>query len=296
MSYGATPEQTPMQVPVCPRHPDRVSYVSCQRCGRPACPDCQVTAAVGTQCVDCVREASNALPQTRTVFGGKAVTGKPVVTYTLIGLCVAVYGLQLLIPGVSAQLQYAGLYTSRGFDFEPWRMITSAFAHDPGSVFHILFNMYALYLGGSYLEPVLGRLRFLALYLLSALGGSVGVLLLSDARIPVVGASGAVFGLFAAMFVLLRSRGIPATQIVVLVGINLALGFFISNISWEGHVGGLVTGGLVAAVYAFTPQGPKRQLLHWVGTGAVVLLLIALTFYGYNNIRLNLNAVFGSAG
>ncbi|GAA4361034.1 rhomboid family intramembrane serine protease [Paeniglutamicibacter cryotolerans] len=286
MNFGATPEQSPTQVPVCPRHPDRVSYVSCQRCGRPACPDCQVTAAVGTQCVDCVRESAKTVPQTRTAFGGRAVGGRPIITYILIGLCVVVYVLQLLIPGVSGLVQYAGLYTSPYFEFEPWRMITSAFAHDPGSVFHILFNMYALYLCGRYLEPVLGRMRFLALYLISALGGSVGVLLLSDPRVPVVGASGAVFGLFAAMFVLLRSRGVPATQILVLVGLNLALGFFMTGISWEGHVGGLVTGGLVASVFAFAPKGPNRQLLQWVGTGLVLALLVALTIFGYNNIRL----------
>lgn len=285
MTFGATPEQTPMQVPVCARHPERISYVSCQRCGRPACPECQVTAAVGTQCVDCVREASKHIPQTTTVYGGKVAGNKPIVTYTLIGLCVLAYGLQLLIPGVSGLLQYAGLYTSPYFDFEPWRMITSAFAHDPGSVFHILFNMYALYLGGRYLEPLLGRMRFLALYVISAFGGSVGVLLLSDPRVPVVGASGAVFGLFAAMFVLLRSRGVPATQILVLVGINLALGFFMTGISWEGHVGGLVSGALVALVFAFVPKGPKRQLLQWAGTGLVLALLVVLSFYGYNNIR-----------
>ena len=114
----------------------------------------------------------------------------------------------------------------------------------------------------------------------------MGVLLLSDARVPVVGASGAVFGLFAAMFVLLRSRGVPATQILVLVGLNLALGFFMTGISWQGHVGGLVTGALCASVFAFGPKRSNRNLLQWSGTGLVLALLVALTIFGYNNIRL----------
>lgn len=286
MSYGQPTSNQSGQAPVCPRHPDRISYVTCQRCSRPACPDCQVTAAVGTQCVDCVREANKQLPTTRTVFGGRATDGRPLVTYVLIAINAVVFGLQMLLPGFSAHVVYAGLYTSPFLEPEPWRMLTSAFAHSTSFVGHIAFNMYALYICGRVLEPMLGRLRFLALYLAAGLGGSVAVLLIADPRVPVLGASGAVFGLFAAMFVLLRARGMQTMQIVVLIAINLAIGFVFPGIAWEAHVGGLVVGAAAAAVMAYAPQGRQRGRMQWAGTALLVLLLLALTFYGAANIRL----------
>lgn len=286
MSYGqSTPNQSG-QAPVCPRHPDRISYVTCQRCSRPACPDCQVTAAVGTQCVDCVREANKQLPTTRTVFGGKATDGRPLVTYVLIAINVVVFGLQMLLPGFSTHVVYAGLYTSPYLEPEPWRMLTSTFAHSTSFIGHIAFNMYALFICGRVLEPMLGRLRFLALYLAAGLGGSVAVLLIADPRVPVLGASGAVFGLFAAMFVLLRARGVQTMQIVVLIAINLAIGFVFPGIAWEAHVGGLVVGAAAAAVMAYAPKGRQRGVMQWAGTALLVLLLGALTFYGAAHIRL----------
>src|SRR5690606_34343400 len=108
--------------------------------------------------------------------------------------------------------------------------------------------MYALWLFGRILEQLLGRWRFLALYLLSGLGGSVAVLLLSPDT-WVVGASGAVFGLFGAFFVIQRRLGSSSMQLIVVIGINLVIGFVIPHISWEGHVGGLIAGSLVGLVY-----------------------------------------------
>ncbi|MBV1781183.1 rhomboid family intramembrane serine protease [Paeniglutamicibacter sp. ABSL32-1] len=286
MSYGLSNPNQSAKAPVCPRHPDRISYVSCQRCSRPACPECQVTAAVGTQCVDCVREANRQLPSTRTVFGGRTTDGRPLVTYVLIAINVIVFGLQMLLPNVSTYVVYAGLYTSPYLEPEPWRMLTSTFAHSTSFIGHIAFNMYALYICGRVLEPMLGRLRFLALYLVAGLGGSVAVLLIADPRIPVLGASGAVFGLFAAMFVLLRSRGVQTMQILVLIAINLAIGFIFPGIAWEAHVGGLAVGAATAAIMAYAPKGPQQALMQWAGTALLVLLLVALTFYGAANIRL----------
>lgn len=288
MSYGISNPDQALSAPVCPRHPDRISYVTCQRCGRPACAECQVTAAVGTQCVDCVREASKNIPSTRTVFGGKGTDGRPLVTYLLIGINVVVFGLQMVISGLTDQLMYAGIFTSPFGPAEPWRMLTSAFAHSPTFIGHIAFNMYALYICGRVLEPMLGRSRFLALYLVSALGGSVAVLLISSPLSPVVGASGAVFGLFAALFVLMRSRGIPVVQIGILMAINLAIGFIFPGISWEAHVGGLVVGAASAAVFAYAPKGPKRSAMQWIGTVLLVLLLVALTFWGASTVPLRL--------
>ena len=288
MSYGLSNQDPAFSPPVCPRHTDRISYVTCQRCGRPACPECQVTAAVGTQCIDCVREANRNIPTTRTVFGGKATDGRPLVTYVLIAINVIVFGLQLLISGLTSELMYAGIFTSPYGPSEPWRMLTSAFAHSPNFIGHIAFNMYALYICGRVLEPMLGRLRFLALYLISALGGSVAVLLIADPLSSVVGASGAVFGLFAAMFVLLRSRGVPVVQIAVLVAINLAIGFVIPGIAWEAHLGGLAFGAACAGIFAYAPKGPRRSTMQWAGLALVVLLLVALTFWGAANVRLPL--------
>lgn len=286
MSYGLPNQDPALSAPVCPRHPDRISYVTCQRCARPACPECQVTAAVGTQCVDCVQEANRNIPTTRTVFGGKATDGRPLVTYVLIGLNAAVFGLQMVVSGLTDALMYAGLYTSAYLPPEPWRMLTSAFAHSPDFLGHIAFNMYALYICGRVLEPMLGRLRFLALYLISALGGSVAVLLIASPQQGVVGASGAVFGLFAALFVLLRSRGVPVVQIAILVAINLAIGFIVPGIAWEAHVGGLLVGAAIAAVFAYAPKGTNRALMQWAGLALTALLLVAITFWGAANIRL----------
>lgn len=286
MSYGLSNPNQAAQAPVCPRHPDRISYVTCQRCLRPACPECQVTAAVGTQCVDCVREANKRVPSSRTVFGGKTTDGRPMATYVLIAMNVVVFALQMTLRDFSDYVVYAGLYTSPYLEPEPWRMLTSTFAHSTTFIGHIAFNMYALYICGRVLEPMLGRLRFLALYLASGLGGSVAVLLITDPRVPVLGASGAVFGLFAAMFVLLRARGVQTMQIVILIAINLAIGFIIPGIAWEAHVGGLVVGAATAAVMAHAPKGKQRALMQWTGTALLVLVLFALTLYGAANIRL----------
>lgn len=262
--------------PVCPRHPDRVSYVRCQRCERPVCPECQRPAAVGVQCVDCVREASRGVRTARTVFGGAlSPDTRPRVTQGIIVVCVLVYAMQLASSEVTSRFLYAPAATLA----EPWRMITAAFLHSPSSVFHIVFNMMALWLTGSYLELLLGRVRFLALYLLSAFGGSVFLLLLADPTSArqwyggAVGASGAVFGLFAALFVVQRKLRMDTAGIVVLIGINAAIGFVPGfNIAWQAHLGGLVTGLLAGAVLAYAPRERRTA----VQVGGLVVILVAL--------------------
>ena len=129
-----------------------MSYVRCQRCGRPACPECQRQAAVGIHCVDCVAEAARALPTTRTALGGVRRDGRPVVTLTLIGLCVASFVLQLVMPTWTARWLFSPVL---GF-FEPWRFLTAAFLHSPGQYLHIIFNMVALWFVGPTLENTLG--------------------------------------------------------------------------------------------------------------------------------------------
>lgn len=262
-----------LPVPVCPRHPDRESYVRCQRCERPACAECQRDAAVGIQCVDCVREASRSAPQARTTFGGRLGDGRPIVTFTLIGACVAMFVLQLASTEVTNALAFAPSFAAD----EPWRFVTTAFLHSPSLFFHILLNMYALWLLGPYLESLFGRARFAALYLIAAVGGSVGFLLLDDPLTPpfgTVGASGAVFGLFGALVVVQRKLGRDLGQILVLIAINTVLGFIIPNIAWQAHLGGLVTGVGVAAVLAYAPR--NRRTAAQVGGLALVVVLLAV--------------------
>ena len=159
---------------------------------------------------------------------------------------------------------------------EPWRMLTAGFVHDWSGPMHILFNSYAIWIFGRALEPLLGTLRFLLLYLTSIVGGSLAVMWLSDPQIPVVGASGALFGLMGAYFVVIRSLGGNASQIFILVGIHFALGLFVPGISWEGHLGGLVTGLVIAGIYAATRK-PNQKLLQAAGIAAVWGAIYLLT-------------------
>jgi membrane associated rhomboid family serine protease len=243
----------------CYRHPGRQSFVLCQRCGRTICPDCQVQAAVGVHCVECAKQDRRAAPRQRrgrpAFLRDLTGSGAPVVTYAIIALCALVYVLQI-IPGlgITNALLFAPAYVQpgTGAPLEPWRMITSIFAHSPNSIFHILLNMYSLFIFGPMLERMLGRGRFLALYLIAGLGGSVAVDLLGGPLTAVLGASGAIFGLMGAFFIINRHLGGNSIQIVVLVVLNLAFGFFIPGISWQAHLGGLVAGGLVALVYVRT--------------------------------------------
>ncbi|OMH34179.1 rhomboid family intramembrane serine protease [Tersicoccus sp. Bi-70] len=273
MSFGQPAVGGTDTEPRCPRHPDAVSYVRCQRCGRPACAQCQRPAAVGVQCVDCVAEQAAATPTPRTSFGGAVREGRPVVTWSLIGVCVVVFLLQYLLPGLTYQFGYAPVLTAS----EPWRMITSGFLHSPGLLLHILFNMYALWALGQTLEPALGRARFLAVYGLALIGGGVGVLWLSDPLVLVVGASGAIFGLFGALFVIQRRIGADTKGLLIVLAINAALGFFYTSISWQAHLGGLLTGALAAVPLVWAPRGPRRARVHWLGLAGVLVLLVALT-------------------
>ncbi len=258
---------------VCYRHPDRKSYVRCQRCGRTICPQCQTPAAVGVQCPECVREggASVRRPRPAVISAFRPGSNAPVVTYSLIALCLVVFGLQI-IPGspVTTLLLYYPPFTAT----EPWRMLTALFVHSQGSLFHILFNMVSLFVIGRILERAIGRIRFLALYLLSGLGGSVAVLLLAPAT-PVVGASGAIFGLLGAIFIIQRRLGGNTTQLLVVIALNLVIGFLPgTNIAWQAHVGGLVVGAIVALIYFRTRRNDQRRLQVLLTVGVLVALVV----------------------
>ncbi|MEO7348647.1 MAG: rhomboid family intramembrane serine protease [Terrimesophilobacter sp.] len=210
----------------------------------------------------------------------------PVVTYGLIAACVLVYMAQLFSHEVTNTLFYLPFLT----EVQPWRMITSIFAHSPGSLLHIMFNMFSLFIIGPPLEAALGRWRYLTLYLLSGLGGSVAVLLLSPTS-AVLGASGAIFGLLGAFFIIQRSLGGRNTQIIIVIAINLVIGFVIPNIAWQAHVGGLIVGAIVAFVLLKTraPRKRNQQLLLLV---SVFAGLIVLTFVGIELMHSGFTSLF----
>ena len=268
--------------PVCPRHPDRVSYVRCQRCGRPTCPQCQKQAAVGIQCVDCVREGQKSIRVARTQFGAKVTAGgRPVVTLTIIGICAVVWLIQKASPTFSDAL----LFFAPAARSQPWRLLTSAFEHEPSDPLHILFNMYALWIVGQYVEPLLGRLRFATVYLVSAIGGSVGLLLLvtpstqpnSSWATPALGASGAIFGLFLVLLLVNRHLGRSTVGIGVLILLNFALPLIIPNVAWQAHVGGAITGAVCGGILIATAgPGRRRWQMPAFAFVAVVLVILAV--------------------
>lgn len=179
------------------------------------------------------------------------------VTWTLIAVCTVVYILQWLVPqGVVTQ---AMLYAPVLTEAQPWRMLTSGFVHSPNNIAHVVLNMYTLFLFGQALEPRMGWWRHLTVYLLSILGGSAAVWLLANPWTPVVGASGGVFGLFGALFVWTRFHGGDTRALVALVVINMVFSFVFPGISWQAHVGGLITGAVVAWVFELCRRGSARQ-------------------------------------
>jgi rhomboid family protein len=271
MTQPSTDHDTP---PVCPRHPDRVAYVRCQRCDRPACPQCQVPSAVGVHCVDCARKNASSRRGVSSLLGGRAITDA-LVTKGLVIACVTIYLVQMALPSLGAQFAFVPAVASS----QPWRFMTTAFLH--ASLMHLAFNMWALWVLGNALEPILGRWRFAALCALSALGGSTMIYWLASPTAPAswltstVGASGAVFGLFAALFIIQRRFGRDTRAIVGLLVLNLAISFIGANISWQGHLGGLVTGAIVAALYAWAPRN-KRTVYGVCGTVGIAIALIGV--------------------
>jgi membrane associated rhomboid family serine protease len=277
MSAPSAPE-SPAEAPTCYRHPGRRTYVRCNRCERYICADCMRTAAVGHQCVECVQAGARTIRQPRTRFGGRQRSATPVVTYVLIAINVVAFILQMTSGGLDRQLTLWPWGVANG---QFYRLVTSAFLHYGAT--HLLLNMWALYIVGPPLEMWLGRLRFGALYALSGLGGSVLVYLLSPLNTATAGASGAVFGLFGATFVVGKRLALDVRWVVAIIVINLVFTFVIPAISsqlisWQAHVGGLVTGGLVAAAYVYPPR-PQRNLIQAAVTIIALAVFAALIFW-----------------
>ncbi len=263
----------------CYRHPDKQSFVLCQRCLRTICADCQTQAPVGVICPECLkaqRKAESpaqrrARRQSRSM--ASMFAGRPPTVTTSIVAVTGFIGLLQLIPGFGDTITRALLFFApalypaiNGGHSDVWRVVTPLLVH--GSLLHLALNMLALYVIGRSLEAMLGWWRFLALYLISGIGGSVAVALISPSSF-VVGASGAIFGLFGAILVIGRKAGANMTGILVILGINLVIGFIPGfHIAWQAHIGGAVVGALVALIYIRTPRPSQRRMQ--------MLLLIAL--------------------
>jgi membrane associated rhomboid family serine protease len=270
-------------VPTCYRHPGREAHIRCVRCDRAICPDCMIPAAVGFQCPECVRRGHASQRVARTALGGRVAPNQTLVTYTLIGLNVVFFLVQQaspsfidrfsLLPG-PVFLRFGDQHLVGVAEGEYYRLVTALFLH--AGVMHILFNMWALYVVGAPLEAMLGRLRFVALYFLSGLSGSALAYLLADPRTETVGASGAIFGLFGALFVVGRRLNLSIGPIGIVIALNLVLTFTISGISWQGHIGGLIAGAALAAAWVYAPRAQRTtaQVASSVLVAAVIVAMV----------------------
>jgi membrane associated rhomboid family serine protease len=238
------------------------------------------SASVGFHCPECIRGDSRGTREARTIFGGRLTANQGQLTRIIIGITVVVFVAQATLGG-----QLTDRFAMVGLRYDPfspgvvgvaggeyYRLITAAFLH--AGFLHIAFNMYTLYIFGPPLESALGRVRFAGLYLLSAAGGAAASFIFNAPGTASVGASGAIFGLFGAFFVVNRRLRRDTSGLIALVIINLALGFVVPNIDWHGHLGGLVTGVTLATVYAYAPP-QRRAVFQMVGVAVVALALAA---------------------
>jgi membrane associated rhomboid family serine protease len=268
--------------PVCVRHPDRPTGLACTRCGRPSCPECLREASVGYQCVDCVHQGAREVRRGTTVAGA-APGVRPLVVPSLVALNVLAFVVTVAQAGDLERNDRSALFAAWALspgtvaDGEWWRLVTSGFLHF--GPLHIVFNMFALWVIGRDMETLLGRGRFLAVYLLGMLGGAAAVMLLYEPDDYVAGASGAVFGLMGGLAVALLRLRRPLNQVIGLLAVNLALGFFVPGISWQAHLGGLLAGAAATAVLVYAPPA-RRTPLQAGGLGAILVVLLVLVTTG----------------
>lgn len=301
---------------VCYRHPSRAAFIRCQRCDRFICPDCQRPAAVGFQCPECVHAGRQETRAAAAPYGGQRSGNPALTTLVLIGVNVVVWVLVFasgqedgrwyhrlaLLPSGRCLADGGGYFPDAGEQlcsriaqatWAPgvaegswWQLATAMFTH--AAITHIAMNMLAVYFIGPSVEQVLGRVRFLAVYLLSGLAGSVAVYWLSPTDSSTVGASGAIFGLIGAISVLslkthgdLRAAGglILAGALVTFIGSGLIPGvtFFGSLVSWQGHLGGFVGGVVTTAIIAYAPR-QRREIVQSLALAGLTLALVALVF------------------
>jgi membrane associated rhomboid family serine protease len=297
-------DTTAAGAPTCYRHPGRETYIRCQRCGRPICPDCMREASVGFQCPDCIAEGRRTTRQPRRSLRGTLGWNRPgatPVTWVLIAINVVVFVLirvidshvflyDLMLHGqgicdAGRQGAFVGVpreaCVGHGVHYLPgvsdgayWQLVTTMFTHQ--QIWHIATNMFSLYFVGSALEPALGKARFLALYLISGLAGSAMVYWVADPNQPTLGASGAIFGLLGALLVFLIKARQPLQQVLFLLALNFAITFTIPGISWGAHVGGFLGGVATGAIFAYTRADRRRplQLTGLVGVAVIIAISV----------------------
>lgn len=266
-----------MSTQTCYRHTTRATGASCTRCERPICPDCMIEAPVGHHCPTCVHEARTGMRKVkRVVFarGGITVAGGVACT-ALVLVNVVVFLLDASQPTLFARFADNAVLVARNGEY--YRMFTAAFLH--AGLLHLAFNMFGLYLFGSQVEAVVGVPRFATLYVLAAVGGSACSHFFGPPFQFSIGASGAVFGIFGAYFVIARSRGMDTSQVGALILINLFIGSVVPQIDNAAHVGGLLTGAAIAAAYEWSgrQQGWARHGAEVAGVLAVAAVLIVAT-------------------
>lgn len=235
-------------------------------------------ASVGYQCVDCVNQGSRTVRRPRTFVGAELNT-RPVVTPVLIALNVLIFGITAAQAQSIQDNAFSMLFVEMRlrpldvYDGEWWRLLSSGFLHY--GPLHLAFNMFALYVLGRDLEPAFGRVRFLALYAVSMLGGGVSVYLFDDLTSQVAGASGAIYGLMGALLVTLLRLKLNTNSVLMVIGLNVVMSFTIPNISWIGHFGGIAAGAAVAAGLVYAPA-QRRETWQAAAVVAVVVVLIGL--------------------
>ncbi len=290
----STPETPPtgaseQEAPVCYRHPDREAHIRCQRCDRRICPDCMRPASVGFQCPSCVAEGSRSTRSARTAYGGRRSGDPSLTSKVLIGLNVVVWVLVLATGGRASRLvdllalrPNGGLTVVNGVtynipdgvaDGRYWQLFTSMFTQV--EVWHIGFNMLALWVLGPQLEAAVGRTRFLALYLLSGLTASAAVMWFSVPYSLTLGASGAIFGLMGALLVVAVKVHGDVRGVATWIAVNFVFTFlFVRLISWQGHLGGFIGGLLLGAAIVYAPRASRArwQLAGILGVAVAVAL------------------------
>lgn len=264
-----------------------------------------VPAAVGFHCPECMAEGRRTTRTARTVYGGRVRPGQAtgLVTRLLIALNVVVFIITTASganpingsPGKSTIYDRFALMPIAIGHGQWYRLITAAFLHY--GILHLATNMFALWIVGPQLEAVLGRLRYICLYLLAGIGGGILTTAIGPHFEQAAGASGAIFGLFAALYVVARHLNLQTGGIVGTIAVNLVISFsFSSYIDWRGHVGGLVTGGVIAAVYAYAPKGPARARMQAAGVAIVAVALAAAGFVAAHHAGKGLSCAVSSNG
>jgi membrane associated rhomboid family serine protease len=276
-------------VPVCYRHPQRETYITCSRCERSICPDCMISAAVGYQCPECVRAGHKDIRPVRDTIGARVPTSgiTGLVTKVLIGVNIVVYGLQQIggsqfderfeLIGKAYESNLSSSPTIGVAHGEWYRLVTMMFLHE--SFWHIALNMLSLWVIGTALETMIGRVRLVATYFVAGFAASATSYLFMSDRTVSLGASGAIFGLAGALLVIGFQQRYDMRMLFGLIVLNLVVDTQLSGIDWHAHVGGLVAGVALGAAFAYGPRA-WRSAKRYLDATVVVPVCCAVLVVG----------------